>query len=397
MSTDFRLGRNIVRTFFEYFRVTGTIPMSTTGATPSGAGQNQESEKKRAVRRKSRSRSRSRPKSKENGERVASPTQKTAISNEGRGETWSTSHSSMSKENTPERTIVKLHQLTTENHDSDSSDESSSDEDGNQKAVKFFGTKAVSKRQPLKPAPRGRQSVRTVSAKGAGKGMNDSSPSPPTSPTPTRSKFPQAHGPPPKAAFTTFDFSVLHENYYSPGKVYDPYYHRRQREKIRSRAARSTAGRKVGGGGIVGVSVKPGKDNRTPSRSATQGNNSDTDGDAPCLTIIDFNLLLRKGLDAKSRLGERGWKGWSAGKAMNYKASNELSYSARQGRREVRRRRAILLRGTITDCSPWEDTSSDSDSSIAPISKKINSYFVKNHRSSQAKGKRPGFPSSFSS
>ncbi|CAL8082537.1 unnamed protein product [Orchesella dallaii] len=398
----FRLGRNVVRTFFEYFRVTGVLQVSAAAAAPSGMNQNQEAEKKRVVRRKSRSRSRSRPKSKGDGAKASSPTQKTAISNGSNGDAWNSPRASVSKDGTPERTVVKLNQLTAENDDSSSSDLSSSDEDDAAKSVKFNGARESVKRQQqhTKRATRGRLSMRRMVTKPPISAARDSSPSPPVSPKPSRSKLIPPQSSVTKPAFRTFDFSILHENYYSfPGtsnqrKSYDSF--KRQRERIR--APRATTGRKVGGGGVVGVLAKSSnREYQTISRS-NQGNHSDTDTESPCLTIIDFNLLLRKGLDGKTSLNERGWKGWSSGKVMmgNTK-STESGLSRKQGRKEVRRRRAILLRGTITDCSPWEDSSSDSDSSLCPVSRGIGSYFMRRRKQTRSKSSKASFPSSFSS
>lgn len=422
---DFRLGRNIVRTFFEYFRVTGCIPVQVATTTPGGGGpsQNPDSDKKRIVRRKSRSRSRSRPKSKETGEKACSPTQKTQISNDKKGEAGGlTSQSSLSKEDTPERTVVKLNQLTTENPDTDSSGDDmsscSDDETAAQKAVKFRGQvdSTTATRQNTTTSsrpPRGRFLRRVLSRTNSQQASvpQDSSPSPPTSPTPksgssraktAAGKFRGSH---PKAAFTTFDFSILHEKSTDPITLNNKKYS----ENARTKRTPPSIARKIGGGGIVGISVKTGREytnhsNRTPSKlhNNLQANNSDTDTDAPCLTIIDFNMLLRKGLDGKARYHDtRGWKGSMSGKAMTSKHSRDAgNYSSRKGRRDVRRRRAVLLRGTITDCSPWEDSSSDSDSSIAPISKKLTGLEYKLRKVSaglKSSRKSKGYPSSFSS
>lgn len=371
----------------------------TVTAAVAGAGQNQETDKKRVVRRKSRSRSRSRPKSKERGEKVHSPAQKTAISNEKNDETaWTTPQSSVSKEGTPERTILKLHQLTTENPNTDSSDEASSsdDDDAAQKAVKFHRpSDAGIKQTPTKRSTRGRLNLRRAVSKPVEPTQTqDSSPSPPTTPTrkPNRAKLAQLRGTPPRAAFTTFDFSVLHESYCSSQKL-----DKRLNEK--SKTTPPSLSRKIGGGGIVGISVKPTRENKA-SFTLHQANHSDTDTDAPCLTIIDFNLLLRKGLDGKPGINERGWKGAVSGKVKTSKTQHASNAANRRCRREVRRRRAILLRGTITDCSPWEDSSTDSDSFIVPISKKltgVNSASLVRKPSRAKSGKSSSFPASFSS
>ena len=60
MGTDFRFGRNLIRTLFEYYRVTGIIPANILAPPPIA---HTEPEKK-PQRRKSRSRSRSQPRSK---------------------------------------------------------------------------------------------------------------------------------------------------------------------------------------------------------------------------------------------------------------------------------------------------------------------------------------------
>jgi hypothetical protein len=101
--------------------------------------------------------------------------------------------------------------------------------------------------------------------------------------------------------------------------------------------SREKRGRKVGGGGVVG---------RKPSRRGG-GDWKGAEKGTPSLTIIDFNLLIRLGLEARIK-----------GRAEEEVPKKAVRVDVR--RRRVRQRRARLLRGTLTDYSAWEE-STDSD------------------------------------
>jgi hypothetical protein len=314
-------------------------------------------------------------------------------------------------------TIVKLSQLTREtaNHSNSSEESLSSNDDGE-----------ASSGVPLKATRNGilihsqlirrrKSSTATVNnhqgASGLVKGTNDvvggkvGKASPPeTSTPPSGSKTTK------KAAYQTFDFSIL-KDHKSSAFLNSPEeftFYPRPATKKQSRSINGGGGpQKIGGGGIVARKKVRGHYHRRSNKLGV-GATSDTETESPCLTIIDFNLLIRKGLEGiriangqKSNFAQRGWSSRRrilrdkivgvnfAGGGSNIGGSgNSLSFNnvrvsggalgrgesptgqqTRTKRRQnaVRRRRAILLRGAVTDCSPWEDqdddSSSDSDTS----------------------------------
>jgi hypothetical protein len=171
-----------------------------------------------------------------------------------------------------------------------------------------------------------------------------------------------------KAAYQTFDFSILKEHsHHERGDSREEQSHsvRRIRRFTHRRPDGSGGARKIGGGGIVGRKKGRMKENRAGRYGQSVA--SETETEAPCLTIIDFNMLIRKALEGRGHYGrgERGWRGWSSGRRLRESghATDGGGQMLGHRRNNVRRRRAILLRGTVTDASPWEEDSSTSDSS----------------------------------
>ena len=189
---------------------------------------------------------------------------------------------------------------------------------------------------------------------------------------------------------------------------------RHKRPSGLSKRSNLATGRKVGGGGIIGKKHHGRRHDRNDG-----GWVSEPETDPPCLTIIDFNMFIRKGLNGGG--GKDGaWKGYykktqsaKIGTSRNNRFNGQPATSStnninnagsggdtkdddnsknhllikptlkskiksngltdeqappqrRHGRKHsrnhyVRRRKAVLLRGTVTDCSPWEDSAEDGE------------------------------------
>jgi len=145
-----------------------------------------------------------------------------------------------------------------------------------------------------------------------------------------------------RLAFRTFDFSVLT----TVGA---------QCQDSMVLGYGATGGRKVGGGGLLGKQKS--RRVRRPSIKWMSG----TSGGSPSLTIVDFNQLIRMGLERRL---DSGPEPAEPDPTMRVKQGRGMA-----ARRLVRRERRITRtqhsqmtsRGTVTDESAWEESSSDSD------------------------------------
>ncbi|CAG7659348.1 unnamed protein product [Allacma fusca] len=433
----FRLGRNVARTLFEYYKVTGIIPANIL--TAPGISGPPETEKKGG--RKSRSRSRSQPrtlksqKSKtepEKGKGVlgraseSKPKKKESLEEEKERIERKNSRRSISQE----KAVVQLAELTLErkNESTDSSDESTHNdpqpnkqryEQNRSERVGATWTELedeqdgdVPKDKSKKSSSRNQPPLRTNSKECPTPGRD---PKPKRKSIETRNQI-RAR----TAAYKTFDFSQIHNVQHAFIGKMSPRY---KRYSIgATKRSGLTTGRKVGGGGIVGKKSLGGR--REPCES--KGWHSEPETDAPCLTIIDFNMLIRKGLDGMAG-ADGAWRGLrtnnkrpllslpspvSGGtgpsngavkeglnselppapfnlpgesRRRGSKAERRLScYGRRLPRNKyVRRSRALLLRGTVTDCSPWEDSEGSSDSSDSCHSHSSPTHQPLNYQSSQ--------------
>lgn len=380
-----RLGRNLARTLFEYYKVTGVIPATVLAAVPTTQGEDNErktirqGKKGRPARAGSRTKGKSQDKSHSN---TRSPSNPKDIDDPTSNTNANDSTNKESLEKETDKTVVKLSQLTKETlHNSDSSDIDSSEEEVKVRATRngtIFQQQYIRRRSstsnPLLQTRSGNFQTNVGNVGNVPNAFNNNN-------RKGRSGKSQIGGglqsggfttqpnEVKKAAYQTFDFSILKEHHQQGDSREDRinYSTRRLRRYTHRRSDGGEGTRKIGGGGIVGK--KKGRVERESGTTGRHGHSfaSETETEAPCLTIIDFNMLIRKSLEGRSTQGrrERGWRGWSSGHRLKESGNvtDGCGQPAARRRNNVRRRRAILLRGTVTDCSPWDEDGSSSDSS----------------------------------
>ncbi|OXA52511.1 Cytosolic carboxypeptidase 6 [Folsomia candida] len=422
-----RLGRNLARTFFEYYKATGIIPqtvLSATAATAPGDDNNDRGgghkNSMRGGKSRPRARSRTKGKSRDKSHTRSPSNPKDGIAGAIPANTNVNDNDNEDDEgeNEMDKTVVKLPQLTKEiARHSDSSDIDSSDEEQVKVRATKNGTifqqqyirRRSSTANPLLQTTRSRtdtngDNVTNVSNNHNGKGHTGKSHQPTGRPvqllnlsetSPQRGPLSFTSQPNEvevkKAAYQTFDFSILKEHRHHGHVSRELPGHNgasavstttTTRHKVRrfthKRPDETENTRKIGGGGIIGRRKGRVRESR---RREVQ---SETETESPCLTIIDFNMLIRKALEGRGSYGggkgrDGGWRGWSSGHRLRDR--REISGHATDGggggpsimlsgrrRNNVRRRRAILLRGTVTDCSPWEEDDEDAAAAVGTLS-----------------------------
>lgn len=395
----------MARTFFEYYKATGVIAPVVLSAAPPRPGDDNDKKtirgkgrpktRSRAGKGKSRDKSRTRSPS-SNPKDISGPiTTNTNVNDNDHGDT----------SGEMDKTVVKLSQLTREaqHNSADSSDLDSSEDEVKVRATRngaifqqqYIRRRSSSTANPnLQPPSNTHTNGSNVSNNhNAGTSHNNGKVIQPA-PVPGQRVLNFSGNPQrpthdaevKKTAYQTFDFSILKEHrHHRDGDDDDTHTHqpntpRRVRRFTHKRSDGRENARKIGGGGIVGKRKARHRESHRDGGGGRQGITSETETEAPCLTIIDFNLLIRKALEGRGQHGhsprDGGWRGWSSGHRLRERGEcghvtdGGISTAGRRRRNNVRRRRAILLRGTVTDCSPWEEDDQDGQHSSSSDSQR---------------------------
>lgn len=322
-----RLGRNLARSLFDYYKVTGLIPPAVCSVLNLGASQDGQKSDGRPTSR-SRSKSKLKHKKGKNKKRSSPKKEESLINSKDQG-------------SKPNKTVLEIPELRRNDSDTDSSRSPSYD------AYVTPGYSSEDSRRDLRHIrPTTPRTCRPQKSKESqlrdSKGYSQDEPA-------KHAKCSQFI----KMAYRTFDFKDLAElNSGVPGGSMSrtSEWLKTHANRVHNRVKRS---RKVGGGGMMS------RKKEIVGRPVLKQQAKLTETDGASLTIIDFNKLIRT--DMKRA---REHKGWPERGYRNLTSRTRNPNGQRGNRRKKRCRRRVLLgRGTVTDYSAWSETSSDSGES----------------------------------